>query len=487
MKSAAPAFSIVDIALFERPVRLRLPFRFGAATVTAAPQAFVRARVRLADGREAAGATAELMVPKWFDKDPALSHDANFDQLRRALIMARDAYLADATPRTAFGHFAAHHDECAAAGARAALNPLTSGFGPAEIDRALVDALCRALGVSFFDAMRANAAGFAPGDVAADLAGFDGGRWLASLQPSPSIFARHTVGLADAIAGHPRNVGDGLPESLEDAITAYGHRHFKLKIGRNVDESIERLAEIAAVLDSLTDYRVTLDGNEQFDDTTGVAELLARIAGDARLARLARSADFLEQPIARNLALERDVAPLSRALPLVIDESDASLDAFPRARALGYAGVSSKSCKGLYKSLVNGARCRKWNDAAGYARHFLTGEDLTVQPGLALQQDLALVALLGLAHVERNGHHYVNGMAGVPVAEQHAFHAMHPDLYTQTHGAVRLAIRGGEIALRTLGCNGFASGADPLWSSLETMREPGIRADARSAPPILQS
>ena len=31
-------------------------------------------------------------------------------------------------------------------------------------------------------------------------------------------------------------------------------------------------------------------------------------------------------------------------------------DAFPRARKLGYRGISSKSCKGIYKSLINGAR-----------------------------------------------------------------------------------------------------------------------------------
>ena len=36
----------------ERPVVLRIPFRFGAATVTHAPQAFVRARIRLDDGRD---------------------------------------------------------------------------------------------------------------------------------------------------------------------------------------------------------------------------------------------------------------------------------------------------------------------------------------------------------------------------------------------------------------------------------------------------
>ena len=48
---------------------------------------------------------------------------------------------------------------------------------------------------------------------------------------------------------------------------------------------------------------------------------------------------------------------LAAERPVLIDESDETLDAFPRARALGYTGVSSKLCKGLYKSLLNRARC----------------------------------------------------------------------------------------------------------------------------------
>jgi len=38
------------IELYERPVRLRLPFRFGVVTLTECPQAFVRARIETADG-----------------------------------------------------------------------------------------------------------------------------------------------------------------------------------------------------------------------------------------------------------------------------------------------------------------------------------------------------------------------------------------------------------------------------------------------------
>jgi hypothetical protein len=47
---ASPSFHIAAIELYERPVALRIPFRFGAATVTEAPQAFVRARIRCASG-----------------------------------------------------------------------------------------------------------------------------------------------------------------------------------------------------------------------------------------------------------------------------------------------------------------------------------------------------------------------------------------------------------------------------------------------------
>ena len=157
--------------------------------------------------------------------------------------------------------------------------------------------------------------------------------------------------------------------------------------------------------------------------------------------------------------------------PVLIDESDGTLDAFVQARARGYAGVSSKTCKGLYKSLLNAARCRQLNqreEAAGRAPHyFMSGEDLTTQAGLAVQQDLALVNLLGIGHVERNGHHYVDGMRALPDAEQQAFLAAHPDLYVRSDGAVRVRIVAGRLAIRSLDGAGYASGALPDWDSME--------------------
>lgn len=469
----APQFRIVEIEFRERPVRLRLPFRFGVVTLTHAPQAFAFARIELADGQGAVGGAAEMLAPKWFDKNLALTNEQNFDQLRLALSLARERYL-DGKARTAFGHFAAHYAEQVAAGARHGLNPLVAGYGPALIDRAVLDALCRARGISFYDAIRRNVAGIAPEDLLPEFAGFDIGRFLGALEPQARIAARHTVGLVDPIAAADiapgQRVDDGLPETLEEVVAAYGHTWFKLKVGGDVAKDIDRLSAIAAVLDRAPQpYRCTLDGNEQYDDVDGVMALWRRMGETAALRRLVSSIAFIEQPINRKTALERDVSALGRDKPLIIDESDGDLDAFARARALGYAGVSSKTCKNFYKSILNAARCAMWNAAAGRPVHFMSGEDLTTQAGLAVQQDLALVSLLGLDHVERNGHHYVNGMADLPASEQQAFLAAHPDLYRRADGAVRLKIEGGMLSIGSLACPGFASGTLPEPAAMAAM------------------
>ena len=58
----APVFTVREVRLYEREVRLRLPFRFGVVTLTEAPQVFVRVRIELADGSSHWGAAAELLA-----------------------------------------------------------------------------------------------------------------------------------------------------------------------------------------------------------------------------------------------------------------------------------------------------------------------------------------------------------------------------------------------------------------------------------------
>jgi hypothetical protein len=450
--SDASSVRLIEARFFERPVHLRLPFRFGIVTLTEAPQVFVRARIRLSDGREGEGVSAELMVPKWFDKSPDLSHEQNFDQLRRALAIARRALL-DAGEGTTFGLSAAVEAAIHLACAQERLGGLIASFGLALLDRAILDALGRIEGRDIFSTVRANQIGLSA-TTAGDLAGFDIDKFLGAIEPAQSIHVRHTVGLLDALAEAElgtNRLNDGLPESLEGAIAAYGHTYFKLKVAGDLDADIERLCRIAAVLDrSSGSYFATLDGNEQFGDVDAVTELWRRIDAEPRLRRLKNSILFIEQPIARVRALSLPVASLAKKISIEIDESDAHIGAFNQARERGYAGVSSKACKGFYRGLLNRARMTKWNAEAGSETFFMSAEDLTTQSGVAVQQDFAQALLVGATHVERNGHHYVDGMAGAPPAEQEAFRTAHPALYSRADGRVRLAIRDGRASLASL-------------------------------------
>ena len=233
---------------------------------------------------------------------------------------------------------------------------------------------------------------------------------------------------------------------------------------------IDRLSRIAAVLDRITEpYHATLDGNEQYPDADTVLALLHALAKEAKLTRLRQSLVFIEQPIRRSDALARDVTALDAIVPVILDESDGEISVFPRGRALGYRGVSSKDCKGFYKSLINRMRCAAWNADAGQQRYFMSGEDLITLAGLAVQQDFALVALLGLEHVERNGHHFVDGFAGRPAAEAQAFRAAHPDLYHVSSGRVRLHIENGQVSTASLGVPGFGSAVHADTASMDAM------------------
>jgi L-alanine-DL-glutamate epimerase-like enolase superfamily enzyme len=466
---SAPRLRLLEASFRERPVRLRLPFRFGVVTLREAPQLFVRARIRLQDGREGEGVSAELLVPKWFDKSPELTNEDNFNQLRRSLAIAR-RHVIDVGSNTAFGLSAlpdaGHRAECR----RAGLNGLVASFGLALIERAIIDAFARIEDMPACDLVRANRLGLTAA-LTPDLDGFDLDKFVAGSELADSIFVRHTVGLVDTLIrtdSADKRLDDGLPESLEEVIATYGHRYFKLKVAGRVDADIERLGQIAAILDRIDEpYAITLDGNEQYDEVGAVIELWRRVAEDKRLARLKASTLLIEQPITRSRALSEPIHALAREVPVEVDESDADFSVFPRARALGYCGVSAKSCKGFYRALLNRARVAKYNAEDG-GGHFMSAEDLTTQAGIAVQQDLALAALVGAKHVERNGHHYVDGMAGASQAEQDAFAFAHGDLYRRAaNGRTRLHIQDGVVSLRSIAqANGLASAVMPDWSTM---------------------
>jgi len=442
---------ICTVELFERPVTLRLPFRFGAATVTRCPQAFVRVGIEHRSHR-IAGATAELMVPKWFDKSPALTHEQNFEQLREALRIARDAYAScadDLSPWQLSRHCG---DAAIAQGVARGLPRLAAQFGVAQLDKAIADAALRAAELPWVEGVRAGVLG-------------DPHHAALNLQRADAVALRHTVGLADRLTESEPGAApdDGLPASLEAAIAAYGLTHFKLKLSGRLDADVDRLARIAGVLDAQAgDYRVTLDGNETFTDAETLGAFWQALRGEARLRGLLARTLLLEQPLSRAIALHTPIAALGIEVPVMLDESDDHPEALAQGLALGYSGISSKACKGIYRSLASAAHI------ARTAPHgVLSGEDLTCQAGLAVQQDTLLASSLGVTHIERNGHHYVDGFGIAPDEEAEAFQAAHPGFYGPPGTRPRLAVHAGRLDLRPLHVTGFGSANQPRWDSLQ--------------------
>jgi len=460
-----PRIAVRDISFFERQVPFTKPFRFGAVVINAAAQAFVRVEIEVEGKSTSVGASAELMAPKWFDKRSQLTPEQTVEQLRRSLGIARDLYLAGAGFDTAFGLHASRMSAQVEACAKCDIPPLAAVYGPAEIDKAILDALLRGVGVNFFEGMAENIAGI-DARLSPDLSEDDLAQCLARCRRLPRVAIRHTVGLDDQVEGGKGGVADIKENS--------GARYFKLKLNGNPDSDTARLIRIGKELATLSyDYSVTLDANEQYADLTALGALVDRLGGDSALEPIAAKLLYIEQPMPRDIFRQSPLGTLA-AFDFIIDEADDCYDAFPVARALGYRGISSKSCKGIYKSVVNATRAAKWS--AGGEKFFITSEDLTCQAGLAVQQDLALGALIGVTHAERNGHHYVDGFGDTPAAEAQAFLAAHPDLYVSDGNNIRLSIHDGDLVTGSLAAPGFATSVHPDWTALSPLQQPKARS-----------
>ena len=127
--------------------------------------------------------------------------------------------------------------------------PLVASYGPALLDRAILDAAGKLLGLSFAQMIGRNVPGIGETVHAAGIEGFDWPAFLAGLRPAPQIAVRHTVGLLDPIVAADQSaserVNDGLPETLEEVVRAYRGRYYKLKVMGDPKADLDRLSRIA--------------------------------------------------------------------------------------------------------------------------------------------------------------------------------------------------------------------------------------------------
>ncbi len=457
---------VLGVHLLTRECRTRVPFRFGTATMTAAPLLCCALTVRGEDGLDAVGHAADLLPPKWFDKDP----DSTVAEDRGALITAvRHAatQLRAAGRGTAFELWLRAERALAEARVHDGAPPaLVARFGLALCERALLAAVCSLADEPFHAALRHDRFALRPGEVFREFDGFDLAGALPR-EPVPAIGVRHTIGMLDRLrlADVPADerVDDGLPQALDEDIAAYDLTRFKVKIGGDRARDLPRLLAIAAVLrERVGDAtRWTADGNEQYADL----DALDRLLNDLRRHEDGRWLDdrllFVEQPLPRAKTFDREANALlprftGTHAPVILDEADAELGAFARAAELGYRGVSVKSCKGVIRALLDRGLCHVRGGGL-----FQSGEDLTNLATLPLQQDLVLMSVLGLPDAERNGHHYFPGLRHLEPADADEALAAHPDLYRPWAGGAALRIEHGELRVASLHATGYGDAPLP--------------------------
>src|SRR5579862_371902 len=135
-----------DIHLLD--LRTRMPFKYGIATMTEMPMAFVRARVEVA-GRQSLGISTDLLPPKWFTKDPSRFIEGELMEML-AVIEKAAQFSIGMEGETPFHIWRELYEAQLFWGSRENLPPLLVNFGTSLIERAMLDAYTRALGKPFY-------------------------------------------------------------------------------------------------------------------------------------------------------------------------------------------------------------------------------------------------------------------------------------------------------------------------------------------------
>ena len=460
---------IKDISLNVLNMKARMPFRYGIASLVAVPHLFVRVTAEI-NGRREVGLAADGLPPKWFTKNPEASFEDDLDEMLAVIRQACSLALSAGAADTVYDFWREIYNGQREWAVSTPYPPLLWGFGVSLVERALIDAFCRATGAAFGCALRENGFGIRLDDLQPDLEAVEAAALLPE-RTSRSILARHTVGLTDPLtdADVPADerVEDGLPQSLEASIQAYGLTHLKIKLCGDADRDADRLRQIAGLMErhSASDYAYTLDGNEQYTEIDPFRALWESVTADPSLDRFMERLLFVEQPLRRDVALGEAAGGALRGWtgrpPMIIDESDGTLTSAAEALQLGYAGTSHKNCKGVFKGV--GSACliadrRKKDPGRAY---ILSSEDLGNVGPVALLQDLAVAASLGVGHTERNGHHYFTGLSMYPQDVQAQVLQHHGPLYRRHEaGFPTLDVQRGRLRIGSVVDAPFGYGFD---------------------------
>lgn len=447
----------VGIDRFVVDAPMRLPFGFGSATVTHQPHLMVTMEVEI-DGDRSEGIAADGLSPQWFLKD------TTFDRgLRKmtAVIEAACRHARETPPQeSVYAAWREIYDRQRVWAEQTEHPPLLWSYGVTLIERCLIDAYCRYHERSFRTVIQDNELAIPFGDFHPELRDAHP-RDLLPEEETERIAVRHTVAHNDPLTDDDLTgdlqVDDGLPVTLEEFINADGISYFKLKLFGEQAADLRRLSRIASVIETQlgTEYSVTMDANEQFEDIASFKAFWEAFREAEELAVLRSNTRYVEQPLPRDEALTAATASTlsqwDEAPPIIIDESDAELDSCREALSVGYNGTSHKNVKGIIKSVANYCYIENCRRANPEEQFIMSAEDASNIGPVSLLQDLAVVGTLGFDNVERNGHRCFEGLSMFPEALQSACLSDHHDVFSRTdRGIPAVSIQDGLIAMKSV-------------------------------------
>ena len=457
---------IKEIDLRIQNMRTRMPFKFGISTMTAVPHLVLGMELEV-NGRTGRGYSADHLPPKWFTKNPATSLEDEVGDMISVIRHASDVALALGPAPDLFTLWLELYQTQKTWGNGEGFAPLLWGLGNSLVERAMIEAFCRIQGTDFGQAVRSNALGIRFDAFNSRLKGLAPADVLPG-SPITVTNVRHTVGLGDPLTTQdipPEELcNDGLPQSLDEVIDTYGISYFKIKLFGDVARDLDRLKQTAGIIDGrLNQYAFTLDGNENYGDMETFRSFWEALRADRDLAGFLRRLICIEQPLHRDIALDEALSGHFEAWPdrppFIIDESDGDIGDLERAVDIGYAGTSYKNCKGVFKGLSNAVYLECLAKQHPDRRYVLTSEDLSNIGPIALAQDLAVLATLGVDHTERNSHHYFRGLTVWPQEIQEKMRLCHPDLFSvHEEGFTCMHIEQGRISLESVMKSPFGVG-----------------------------
>ena len=343
---------------FERPVRVRRPFRFGAVDGHAAPQAFVRVEIEVEGRARRVGASAELMVPNGSTSGRSCRPAQTSTTCGARWRSRATLYLARSGFETAFGLHAALIGAQVAACAQRTFRRWRRLTARPKSTRRCSTRCCARCDVNFFDGM----AGESRRDrCAADAAICDDADIATFLAARAPPLER---GRGAAYRRPRRRRSRATRRRRRRPPTNAGARYFKLKLGGDPSSRCRApdrgSARSSSTLAQTTASRSTATSNMPI--SRRLRALVERLDRDRALAPIAaKPALYRAADAARHHAGRSPLGALARR-DFIIDEADDSLRRVPGgARARLSRRLHRNPARALQVDPQRDARAPKWS------------------------------------------------------------------------------------------------------------------------------